>query len=172
MNPEVKRVVDLCEAEAALIDTTPCKEAMRLYKHHIVPSKQGNLWKSCFTTMVFAEGDARTLGCYVLWTQARLADNPIFTLEHLKAMFRDTVRISAEFLGTCGFEKLWELTQEVIKVLDLLETKEDFKDLIAAYTHYENSMHNWIHFYFPWYVGEMFPQVEKEDAEELLSMFR
>lgn len=171
MNPEVKRVIDLCNAEAEKIETTPCEEVLRLYKHHVVPSGQGMLWKSCFTTMVFAEGDARCLGCYILWPQTRLADNPIFTLEHLKAMFRDTVRICAEFLGTTGLETVWMLAQEVLKVLDLLETKEDFKDLVGAFTAYETSMHNWIHFYFPWNVAEMFPQVKKEDAEELMRVF-
>jgi len=120
--------------------------------------------------MVFAEGDARQLNAYMLFSQLRLIENDLFTVEHLKAIFRDSVPLSAEFLSTCGFEELWADTKEVLAVLDLVDNKADYKELISAYCFYVTNLHNWIHFFFPWYVGEFFTQRKPEEVKEMASL--
>ncbi len=171
MNAKVQKVVEKLTAHAKVIEFTPSREVLRLYKYNIIPSKMGGLWDQCFTTMTFAEGDARQLNCYMLFSQLRLVDNDLFGVPQLKALFRDTVPISAEFLSTCGFEELWADTKEVLAVLDLIDNKADYKELISAYCFYVTNLHNWIHFYFPWYVGEFFPQRKLEDVKEMEALF-
>ena len=171
MNKKVKQVIDLLNEHGKANELSPSRDVLRLYKYNIVPSKMGGLWDQAFTTMVFAEGDARQLSAYMLFSQLRLIDNDLFTVDVLKALFKDTVPLSAEFLSTCGFEELWADTKEILSILDLVDNKTDYKELISAYCFYVTNLHNWIHFFFPWYIGEFFPQRKLEEVKEMVSFF-
>lgn len=168
-----KEVSEHINHEAESIRFTPEKEIIRLYQHQIVPSGMGTAGQA-FTTMVFAQGDLRCLNSYGVLVLARLVDNPLFSLEQLKAIFMDAVPLSAEFLYTCGFEKVWTLTKMVIAALDTCETKADFKELIDSLAFYLSVLNGWSLVLFPWYIGELFPQKKLEDfkaaAEFLESM--
>ena len=170
MNAEVRKVIDMLVEHGEAIEFEPSKEVLRLYKHCVVPSKMGGLWNTAFTCMVFAEGDMRQLNAYMLFSQIRMCENESFTLEHMKAIFRDSVPLSANFLSTCGFEQLWDDTQKVMDILDLVADKKEYRELLDAYCFYVTNLHNWIHFFFPWYVGDLFPQKTEEDLKELDEM--
>ena len=171
MHTDVQKVVDKLMHDGEAIEFTPSKEVLRLYKYNIVQSKMGALWDQAFTPMVFAEGDARQLSAYMMFSQIRMCENDLFTLDHMKAMFRDTVPLSAEFLSTVGFEELWENTKEVLAVLDLIDNKANYRKMLDAYCFYATNLHNWIHFFFPWYCGEFFTMRKKEEIAELTEMF-
>lgn len=167
MNSEVKSVADFLFSEGEKIKTKCPMEVLRLFKYKIVPSNMGGLWDQVFTVMVFAEGDLRQMTAYQLWMISRLVDRDEFNLEQLKILFKETVPLSAEFQMTCGFESIWEYTKKVLAVLDKVESKTDFKELIESLTCYANNFHNWVHFYFPWHTGEMFRMTKKEDVAEM-----
>ena len=167
MKPEVKEVIDLLMKHGEEIEFMPSKEALRLFRQCVVPSNMGGLWKTAFTCMVFGEGDMRQLNAYMLFSQIRLCGNEIFTLEHMKALFRDTVPLSANFLATCGFEQLWDYTQKILNVLDLIQDKAEYRQMLDAYCFYVTNLHNWCHYFFPWYVGDLFPQKTHKELEEL-----
>jgi hypothetical protein len=56
--------------------------------------------------------------------------------------------------------------------LDLIDNKTDYKELISAYCFYVTNLHNWIHFFFPWYIGEFFPQKTEAEVKEMLPFFK
>lgn len=170
MNKEVKNVIAFLTEEAKKIKTECPMEVLRLYKYNIVPSGMGSRWDQAFTVMVFAEGDLRQMTAYQLWMLARLSDRDIFNLEQLQMLFRETVPLSAEFQMTCGFESMWEYTKKVLAVLDKVESKAEYKELIESLTSYANNYHNWVHFYFPWHVGDMFRMTKKEDVKEMAKL--
>ncbi len=170
MNAEVRKVIDMLMEHGKVIEFEPSKEVLRLYKYCVVPSKMGGLWNTAFTCMVFAEGDMRQLNAYMLFSQIRMCENEAFTLEHMKAIFRDSVPLSANFLSTCGFEQLWDDTQKILDILDLIADKKEYRELLDAYCYYVTNLHNWIHFFFPWYVGDLFPQKTEADLKELDEM--
>ncbi len=170
MNAKVQNIIDQLMKHGEKCELVPAYEVIRLYKHNIVPSKMGGLWDSAFTVMTFAEGDLRQLSAYMLFSQIRMCENEMFTLEHLKAMFLDSVPLSANFLATCGFEQLWDDVREVMGVLDLIETKAEYREVLDALCFYATNLHNWVHFYFPWYVGDMFKQCKPAAVNEAMEM--
>ena len=172
MNNEVKKVVDELFAEGKKIKTACPEEILRLYKYNIVPSGQGALWDQVFTTMVFAEADLRCMNAYMLWMLARISDDEMFTVEHLKRVLRDTVPLSAEFLGTCGFDMITANFDKVKAVLDKVTTREEFKSLIEAFTSFVTYYHNWSQFYFPWYVGDLFPRYTPDKIETMARLVK
>ena len=164
-----KETTDIINREAEAIRFTPEKEITRLYKHQIVPSGMGTAGQA-FTTMVFAQGDLRCLNSYGVLCMARLVDDPTFTLEQMKRMFRELVPLSAEFLYTCGLEKVWKLSRLALEALDTCETKADFKELVDALAFYLSVLNGWSLILFPWYIGELFPQKKAEDVREAAGM--
>ena len=161
-----REVADRLKEESERIQFTPPDEVLQLFKHQIVPSGQGTGGQA-FTTMVFVAGDARALSYYIVLVLVRLTEEPSFTLEQLKHLFRETVPLSAEFQGSCGFTKLRDFVRDILKVLDTLETKDDFTELIDGLGIYTSLLNGWVHHYFPWYIGELFPQRKAEDIKEM-----
>ena len=162
------QVRDKISREAEAIRFTPAREVVRLFKYQIVPSGMGNLGQA-FTTMVFAQGDCRCLNSYGILCLVRLAEDPGFELPQLRTMFREFVPLSAEFLSTCGLEKVWELVRDILGVLDSLETKPQYREIMDAMVSYTANLYHWIHHFFPYGVGALFPQRTREDAEQMLS---
>ena len=157
---------DKIEKEARAIEFDCPMEVTRLYRHNVIPSGQGSR-DQAFTTMVFAEGDLRSLAFISVLSMCRIIDEPALSLDGLKITFNEFVSFSAEFLGTCGLEKIWELTQDVKNTLPSVESKEEFKELMEMFAIYVTALHGWVHHMFPWYVGDLFPQKRAEHVEEL-----
>jgi len=165
---EVKNKLD---KESQSIQFNPPDEVIRLFKYQIVPSGQGT-GDQAFSTMVFCEGDCRALAYYGVLCLVRLVDDPSFTLEQMKTLFKEFVPLSAQFQGTCGLEKLWTFVQEVMSALDTVKTKGEFKELLDALSFYVSILHGWVHQYFPWYAGELFPKRKPDDLKEMEKLMR
>ena len=170
MNAKVKAVIDHLLAEAAKLMKDCPTEVSRLYKYSIVPSNMGGLWDQSFTIMVFAEGDIRQMSAYQMFMLCRLVDRPEFDVDQLKILFKETVPLSAEFVMTCGFESIWDNVKKVLAVLDLVQTKEEMKELLEAINALICNYHNWVHFMFPWKIGELYRLIRKEDVAEMADL--
>lgn len=170
MNNELKNLVESMHDEAEKIKFNCPVEIKQLFQYQIVPSDMGKRWDQAFSTMVFAEGDARQMNAYQLFMLCRVIDHDEFTLEIMKVLFLETVPLSAEFIWTCGLVAPWGYVQQMINILDAIETKTEMKQMLDAFNHYFTNYHNWIHFYFPWHVGEMFRLRKKEDVAEMARM--
>jgi len=169
-DPEVRKLIDdLYEASERVRFNCP-DEVLRLYKYRIVPQNQGGKMDQAFSTMVFAEGDCRQMSSYQMFMLCRMIDKD-FTCEQMKQLFMDTVPLSAEFVWTCGLEEPWGFVQRMIKVLDRITDKVDLRELFFAFNAYLAHYHNWVHFMFPFGMGEVCRMIHKEDVEKMMKMF-
>ncbi len=125
-----------------------------------------------FTTYDFVHHEVRAFGCYNLYGILKAAELPGFTLDQLKALLRIYAPVSAEFIGYCGLQTIWDFTKRTLDILDTIESEDDFLGLIASLTRYVNQVMSWTHHYFPWGIGVLFPQRTKEDLEDALRLVR
>jgi hypothetical protein len=123
-----------------------------------------------FTTWDFVHHEVRAFGCYNLYGILKAADIPEFTLDQLKALLRIYAPVSAEFIGYCGLTTIWNFTKRTLDLLDTLESKEEFVELLASLTRYVNQVMAWSHHYFPWGLGVLFPKRTAEDAKEMMRL--
>ena len=166
-----KAVRDKINGETERIQFTPPDEVLKIFRYGIIDSQAGS-YDQYFTTMIFAEGDCRALAFYNANNLLIVAEEESFTLDHLRIMARLYLPLGSEFLGYCGLKKIWEYTQDVLGALDTLKTKEDCKELINALNTYVAVVHGWIHHYFPWNIGELFPQKKKEEILKMAELSR
>lgn len=119
-----------------------------------------------FSTYVFVDGEIRALGYLCYSTLLKMVDDPKFDLYHLKEVARGLLPVCAEFLGYCGLKKVWEFTKTFLEMIDTIDDRKDFKDLVRSLTLYANRLHGWVHFYFPWGLGVFFPLRSGKDMNE------
>jgi len=165
---DVKKEID---REIDKIMYNPPEEVVKTFKHGLVANDIGS-YGQYFAPLVFIEGDCRALAYYNSNNLCIYAEEDLFELKHLKVLTNISLTLSAEFLGYCGFDKVWEFAQEVINSLDTLSSKEDFKELIGSYNLYVGQLHTWIHHYFPWNLGVLFPKKTREELLEKLQVIK
>ncbi|MFI5932100.1 hypothetical protein [Actinoplanes sp. NPDC051494] len=134
------------ETERVLVD--PTDELVDVHAGRF-PSGAGTKG-SVLTTLVAVNGETRPLG-YVSYTglvrAARLTD---ITLASLIDMARILLVKPTEFLGYCGLNTLWEITEDVVAALDDITTREDFLALMGQMATYVNALGAWNLQLFPW----------------------
>ncbi len=130
----------------------------------VIPSGAGS-YSQYFSTLVFLNGETRPLGYCALNGLLRLGKTGNISVEALREMTPTFVRTSAEFLGYCGLDKLWHLTQEMLRVLPQIETRGQFCALVGALALYANVLNTWNLQYFPWRHGLEYPARARLDME-------
>jgi len=123
-----------------------------------------------FSTYVFADGETRATGYIVFSGIMKAVQNPKFGLDQIREMIRILVPISTEYLGYSGFPKMREFGRTLLSILDEIDNKEDFEEILANFTLYANLFHGWIHLYFPWFLGEFYPLKTKENLKEMMAL--
>lgn len=161
---DVKKMLD---TECDAIRFEPPPEIVAIFKHRNIESGAGTHGQ-CMSAWVFIAGDTRYLAFYGVTNVVALATHPAMTLEALRATARQMMPLSAEFLGYCGLKRLWSLVREVDAVLDQVQTKDEFVELMSALATYVSTVSLWVQHYFPWNLGELFPHQSREDIAELL----
>jgi hypothetical protein len=162
-------VIEKISKETEKIQFTPSEEVLKIFKYNIIESGAGS-YGQAFTTMVFTEGDCRALAYYNANNLLLVAEEERFDLEHMKTMARLYLPVGSEFLGYCGLKKIWEFAQDVVGALDTLETKDEFKELLNSFNVYVGVTHGWIHHYFPWILGEIYPQKKRKDILQMAEL--
>jgi hypothetical protein len=132
-------------------------------------SKPGS-YSQYFSTLVFADGETRALGYIVLSGCMKAVQSPKFDLERIREMIRILLPISTEYLGYSGYPKIREFGRTFLSILDEIDNKEDFEEILANFTLYANLFHGWIHLYFPWFLGEFFPLKTKDYFKEMMAL--
>lgn len=165
---DAKKEID---EEIELIRFNEPDEIKKIFQYGIIESGAGS-YSQYFTTMVFVEGDCRALAFYNINNLLFIADDPSFTLEHLKTLAKIYLPLSSEFLGYCGLKKLWEFVKKTLEALDTVKTKDEFKELMSSLNLYVAILHGWIHHRFPWYIGVLFPQKKREEIIKMLKITR
>lgn len=143
----VARIAD--ETELVLIDPTD-----ELIDAHEGKFATGAGTKgSVLTTLVCINGETRPLGYMSYTSLVRAAKLTEVPLPSLIEMARILLVKPTEFLGYCGLNTLWEITQEVVRLLDEITTREDFLALMAQMATYVNAIGAWNLQLFPWALG-------------------
>jgi len=112
-----------------------------------------------FSTLVFVNGEVRTLGYLALGGLLKACANPKISLSSLKELMIPFIRTCSEFLGYCGLETLNKFIERAIELTPTLRTKEEFMCLIGALTLYTNRLHGWSLHYFPWQHGDEYKMI-------------
>jgi hypothetical protein len=123
-----------------------------------------------FTTIDFAYHELRSFSPYNLCCILKLADVPGFRLDQLKAILRAFAPVSAETIGYLGLPTMWRFIKRTPDLLDSLESKAEFVDLLACLTRYANEVMAWSHHYFLWGLGVLLPKGTEEHAKEMMRL--
>lgn len=107
-----------------------------------------------FSTMLFVNGEQRPFGYGALGGLVKSCVHSDISLDALKQITPNFIKVPAEFLGYCGLDIQWDFVQRTLAVLKELETKEDFLALFATLSTYANTLNGWNLHYFPWHHGE------------------
>ena len=137
-------------------------EAKKL-RYGVVPSQAGSD-NQYFSTWVFAFLYTLALGKHTIYDLLKATDESSISLDALKTMTRMSLAKGlqpTEFLGYIG------IATEILDVLDSLESREAYRELVGSYFTYLNILHWWIHLGFPWYIGLMFPQMDRKTIDEI-----
>lgn len=149
--------------------TEPPTEVVQLLRYGVSPHGAGTDGQ-CFSTWVFVAGDVRYLAFYGASNLVALSRREEFTLEILRAMARQYLRLSANFLGYCGLEELWSLTQRLLECLNEVDDKNAAVALIERYGMLAAMYNQWVQHYFPWAIGYAFPQNTEERLVEAIQV--
>lgn len=142
-------------AETARIWIEPPKELIDIYNGHI-KSGAGSRGQY-FTTMLFVNGEQRPLGYCAFGGLIKSAFNTNLDVDQLKQIAGNFMKVPAEFLGYCGMDTQWHLTQRTMAVLPELKTMSDFVNLMSAMGTYANCLNAWNLHWFPWHHGDSYP---------------
>lgn len=75
-----------------------------------------------------------------------------------------------EFMEDLGLTGMHELGEKYNKALDLVQTKEEYRDLTGSLHTYIIKLHQWIHLMFPWKLGVVFPHRSAAEVKSLASI--
>lgn len=168
-----KKIEDFKKEIEAEIKKIWMEEPKELKKIRLgfIDSRAGS-YDQYFSTLVFVDGEIRALGYLIYSTLLRMVDDPKYDMYHLRSLARTLVPVCAEFLGYCGLKKIVGFTRTFLDMLEKeeIDNKQDFKDVVRSLTLYANRLHGWVHFYFPWGLGVLFPLRSKIDLKEMESL--
>lgn len=114
-----------------------------------------------FSTLVHLEAYTLMLGQHLLYSALKFADEPNMELATLISITHESTGgtfDSFEFLGDLGLQTLHRLGEKYLQVLPTLDDKEQFKELTGVMLTYATRCHRWMHLYFPWGLGVVFPK--------------
>ena len=161
-----KKVADTVQAAADRFQLDPGRDFKKAVLYGLIDSGAGNE-NNCFTPWWFSLGDGRHIGQYLYFTLLFAQNNDSLSLDQLKEMARWSEK-PCEFSEYCGFEEFGELAREVMEVLEEVETKEEFIELLTPLRLYAALMNQWSYHYFPYAIGYLLPlQDESFFAEGL-----
>lgn len=153
------KVKDIVEGEIKAVWTTEPEDVKKL-RLRIIPSGAGTGGQA-FTTMVWAAAETRCLGYMILYNLVRMAECKEFTLDQCIKAAQLFIPCTSEFIEYCALPKMGRLIKDALESLDTLETKEQFRELMASLWTYTNRMQLWLHHIFPWEIASAFPKSEE-----------
>ena len=165
-----RQVTEKVQAAADEFQFDPGRDFKKVVLYSLIDTGAGNE-DNCFTPWWFALGDGRHIGQYLYFTILFAQNNPSFTLDQLKHMVH-WVEGPCAFSAYCGFKEFGELAQDVLGVLDEVETKEELVELITPLRLYAALMNQWSYHYFPYAIGYLLPLQDAAYFEEGLRYAR
>jgi len=111
-----------------------------------------------FTSLLFAEGETRTMTDEVLWSLRQVSQAPDTDLHTIQRVMDELVSYKADFLDFIGLPETAALFKEFLATALSLTGKEELIELIGEMLTFGNRFQMWIDFVFPWGVANAFPR--------------
>lgn len=126
--------------------------------------------KQVFSVLVHLEAYLMIVSQDILFRFQKSSYHNNIELEQLVTITREflfgTFHIF-EFLEDLGLTGMHELGEKYNKALDLVKTKEEYRELTGSLHTYIIKLHQWIHLMFPWKLGVAFPHRSADDIKSL-----
>jgi len=126
--------------------------------------------KQVFSVLVHLEAYLMIVSQDIIFRFQKTSLHENMQLEHMITMTREflfgTFHIF-EFMEDLGLTGMHELGEKYNKALDLVRSKEEYRDLTGSIHTYIIKLHQWIHLMFPWKLGVVFPHRSAADIKAL-----
>lgn len=120
-----------------------------------------------FAVVLNLNGETRAFAVRVCFHLLKKIENPDMPLESLKLLAQNFLPNNAGTMHYLGLKKIKIFAEDVLAVLDQLQSKEEFKALIGALYAYANRMMFWIHEITPHGLGVFYPKWNRQTLEEI-----
>ncbi|PFG17597.1 hypothetical protein ATK74_2170 [Propionicimonas paludicola] len=134
-------------------------EDVRDLGNGIIPRLTGPK-KQYFTSLLYADGEARTLADEVLWGLIEISRKPGADLDTLKMVVNQIVDYKADFFDFVGLPLICKWTHRYAEGARAAESLEEFREVTGAALSYMNRVHMWIQSVFPWGIASAFPRAD------------
>ncbi len=129
--------------------------------------------KQVFSVLVHLEAYLMIVSQDIIFRFQKTSMHDHFEVAHLVTMTREflfgTFHLF-EFMEDLGLTGMHELGEKYNKALDLVQTKEEYRDLTGSMHTYIIKLHQWIHLLFPWKLGVVFPHRSPEEVKALAAL--
>jgi hypothetical protein len=151
---DIDAVIERLDAERERIWLEPPDEVVAMGKG-IVPRRTGSHGQY-LTTLIFAEGEARTLSDEMLWGILEVARATTPDLATLQAIISQIVGYKADFFDFVGMPEAAGLIHDYVAAAQACTTVEELVRLTESAITYANRLHMWVDAVLPWGVTNGF----------------
>ena len=120
-----------------------------------------------FAVVLNLNGETRAFAVRVCFHLLKKIDNPDMPLDSLKLLAQNFLPNNAGTMHFLGLKKFKDFSEDVLALLNQLNSKEEFKELIGALYAYANRMMFWIHEITPHGLGVFYPKQDSKTLEEI-----
>lgn len=159
---KVQEVIAALEAEREQIWLT-CPQEVQDMGRGIMPRRTGSHGQY-LSTLIFAEGEARTLSDEMLWGMLQVMRRGQAELGTLQALIVEIVDYKADFFDFVGMPQAAGLVHSYVDAAQECQTIDELDALSEAAITYVNRLHMWVDAVFPWGVTNGFKRPEASAA--------
>jgi Cucumopine synthase C-terminal helical bundle domain len=131
--------------------------------HGIMPRRTGSHGQY-LSTLIFAEGEARTLSDEMLWGLLQVMGRGEADLGTVQAIIAEIVAYKADFFDFVGMPAAASLVHRYVAAAQECTNVEELEQLTSAALTYVNRLHMWVDAVFPWGVTNGFKRPEATAA--------
>ncbi|MBD1554736.1 hypothetical protein HAQ06_20895 [Pseudomonas sp. C2L12B] len=108
------------------------------------------------STLMFAEGEARTLADEMFWGLIEVCRQPGADLATLKMIISQIIGYKADFFDFVGLPAAAALVHQYVSVAEVTTSVGELERLTGAALSWANRFHMWVDHVYPWGVGDGF----------------
>jgi len=159
MSVAVDKMIATLEAEREAIWLTIPDEVSALGRGE-VPRGTGARGQY-LSTLMFAEGEARTLSDEMLWGLIQVCEIESSDLATLQSIIKQIIGYKADFFDFVGLPHAASVIHEFVEVAGGTESLDDMHRLCSAAISYANRLHMTVDAVYPWALGNAFPRKDR-----------
>lgn len=125
----------------------------------IMPRRTGSHGQY-LSTLIFAEGEARTLSDEMLWGMIEIMRRGQAELGTLQALIAEIIGYKADFFDFVGMPEAGALIHDYVAAAQECRSIEELQELTEVAITYANRLHMWVDAVFPWGVTNGFKRQE------------